>query len=188
MIECLAKRNRSAIFISGNGSILGRVLDEFDFENETLSLVVSSRLDCPGVKRARRQAVPVTVLNKKIDWDELHRVLEGHRIERIYLAGFMRLLPAHFLQNWLGKIWNIHPSLLPSYPGLNAIESAVRDGAELGVSVHLVDETLDGGALQFQISTGRIVNSTLAKLCVHRDEQILTRKVVKRWLLPSINL
>lgn len=141
------KSGRWAVLISGTGSNLQTLLDR---AHDPLPLkVYSSRSGVAGISKARRMGIPVQVLtqtqDKKIDWNELHQDLLKHRIQRIFLLGFMRLIPESFIKMWENKILNLHPSLLPSYPGLNSFERAWDDNAPLGVTIHNVTAELDAG-------------------------------------------
>src|SRR5688500_7867576 len=100
---------RIAIFISGRGSNMQALLDLP--ANVRCVLVVSSKANAPGLLRARRQGIPTLVLDKKIDYEALHLELLKRKIERIFLAGFMKVVPASFIEKWQGKIVNLHPSL-----------------------------------------------------------------------------
>jgi phosphoribosylglycinamide formyltransferase 1 len=142
------RKQRWAVFISGRGSNLQALLD-LSGEVETV-LVVSSRKQAPGLWRARRAGVPTTVLPKTIDWDDLDAQLRRHRVSAIVLAGFMKIVPESFIERWKGLIFNLHPSLLPLYPGMNSIECSYRDRAAMGVSFHHVVPEVDAGEILLQ--------------------------------------
>jgi folate-dependent phosphoribosylglycinamide formyltransferase PurN len=110
-----------------------------------IRLVVSSKASAFGLVRARRFSVPSLVLGKDVDWLGLAAGLKARGINSIFLLGFMKLLPAEFLQAWDLPVYNIHPSLLPKYPGLSAIENSHADSAAMGVTVHRVNEEVDAG-------------------------------------------
>lgn len=170
---------RTAVFISGRGSNLQALLDMS--ECVRVSLVVSSQSEAWGVARARRHGVPVLVLPKKIDWIGLHRELISRGVQKIFLLGFMRLLPAEFVSLWSGSIWNIHPSLLPKFPGLHAIEKSFAAQEDMGVTVHEVNEGMDEGLKIYQAFSisRRALSSTIdlsrAQDLISRDEQRLVR-------------
>lgn len=136
---------RIAIFISGRGSTMQALLDH----TSTLrcALVVSSKANAPGLLRARRHGIPTLVLDKKIDYEVLHKELKQRKIDRIFLAGFMKIVPASFIQKWEGQIVNIHPSLLPLYPGLSAFENSHAEKDSMGVTLHQVTKDLDAGPI-----------------------------------------
>lgn len=139
---------RWAIFLSGRGSTAQAVMDLADAVD--VRLAVSSNPQAAGLKRARRMGVatlaaPVVAGSKKIDWEKLQSELERRRINRIFLLGFMRIIPGSFLRKWEGRIFNLHPSLLPSFAGANAIENSFASHEPMGVSVHHVIEEMDAG-------------------------------------------
>lgn len=138
---------RWAIFVSGQGSNLGALIDLRPMD---LALVVSSRADAPAVGKARSANIPVLVLPAKIDWEELLQSLKDSKISHIFLAGFMKVIPASFLKAWSKPILNVHPSLLPAYPGLQSMERAYQDGAAMGVTVHKVTADVDAGEIVAQ--------------------------------------
>ncbi len=137
------KSLRWAVMISGTGSNLQTLLDR---AHDPLPLkVYSSRAGVAGLSKARRMGIPTEVLGSPIDWEKLHQDLLRMRVQRIFLLGFMRIVPLSFVQKWENKIVNLHPSLLPLYPGLHAFERAWEDGAPLGATLHYVNEELDAG-------------------------------------------
>lgn len=119
------------------------VLDGIDLNQ--VSLVVSSSATALGVKKARRWGIPVLILSSPIHWKELHAELSKYQIQKIFLLGFMRIMPADFLELWKQRIFNLHPSLLPLFPGLHAIEKSYQARAEMGVTVHEVIADVDAG-------------------------------------------
>jgi phosphoribosylglycinamide formyltransferase-1 len=141
------RHEQVALFISGRGSNAQAVMDLIDVN---VTLVVSSKSHCWGVLRARRQGIPVLILPKKIDWQALDLALSQRKIQRIYLLGFMRLLEAAFCQKWAGRVWNLHPSLLPAFPGKTSIEDSYKAQADMGISIHEVTAELDAGPLLWQ--------------------------------------
>jgi phosphoribosylglycinamide formyltransferase-1 len=106
---------------------------------------VSSRPDAYGLTRARRSGVETLVLDKKINWQKLLADLRERHISHIFLTGFMKIVAKEFLREWQKPILNVHPSLLPLYPGLKSVERAMRDQADLGVTVHKVIADVDAG-------------------------------------------
>ena len=142
-----------AIFISGRGSNMEALLEiPFDV---SVCMVVSSNKNNSGIKKAKRAGIPVYYFSKDKSWDQLDQQLKIRRVDCIFLAGFMRILPKSFVNAWKGCIWNVHPSLLPAYPGLNSMQRAFSDGHEMGVSVHEVDAGVDTGALVRQKKIAR---------------------------------
>lgn len=120
-------------------------------------VVVSNRADVEGVARAKRLGVPVEVVEQVQDghrWsreeheEEVLRRLAHHDVELIVLSGYMRLLSPTFLAAWSGRVVNIHPSLLPHFPGAHAHRDVLASGTAMtGCTVHLVDEGMDTGAV-----------------------------------------
>lgn len=169
------KAMRWAVLISGTGSNLQSLLDR---AYDPLPLkVYSSKAGVPGISKAKRMGIPVQILGKSIDWIALHEDLKKNRIQRIFLLGFMRLVPESFVSLWENKIVNLHPSLLPSYPGLNSFERAWRDKAKLGATVHIVTAELDAGAAVKAKGFSRSENLEWDRLKLALTEQHLVREV-----------
>ncbi len=152
-------RRRTAVLISGSGSNLEALMAAADagFAAAEIALVVSNRPDAFGLERARRRGVATAVVAHRDFADrpafeaELHRRLCGAGIELVCLAGFMRVLTAGFVEAWRDRLLNIHPSLLPAFPGLHTHERAVAAGCRVhGCTVHLVRPTLDLGPILVQ--------------------------------------
>lgn len=177
-------RARWAVFISGRGSNLAAILE--CRRNVDVVLVVSSSAKAAGLARARRAGVPTLVLAKPINWADLQKQLLQSQVEKIFLAGFMRLLPADFVASWEGCVLNVHPSLLPAYPGLNSLEKAYSEESDLGVTVHEVIVEMDQGAKVFQrkvISKSQVHSYSLqdAEFLTHVNEHRLVREAICKW-------
>ncbi len=173
-------RTNWAIFISGKGSNLCAAIDEV---GDQIKLVVTSNPKAGGILRAKRAGIEVLELKRPIDWQRLTKDLRVRGINKIFLLGFMKIIPLEFIQNWSKNIINLHPSLLPLYPGLESIRKAYEDKAEIGVSVHEVIPEVDAGRILIQKKSFRTPSYSLLKLGevemkVHQDEQILVRKVI----------
>jgi folate-dependent phosphoribosylglycinamide formyltransferase PurN len=169
------KSMRWAVLISGTGSNLQTLLDR---AHDPMPLkVYSSKANVPGLSKARRMGIPVEILPKPIDWGALHQDLSENRIQKIFLLGFMRLLPENFVKLWENKIVNLHPSLLPLYPGLNSFEKAWEEKSKLGVSVHFVNEALDAGQVIRQKSFPRSRDQEWDRLRLSWTEQHLVREI-----------
>jgi phosphoribosylglycinamide formyltransferase-1 len=178
-----AKSAHWAVFISGRGSNLQALLDAVP--KIQISLVVSSNVDAIGVERAHRAGVSVLILPKNISWGELSEELKLHKVDRIFLAGFMKVIPESFIGAWPKKILNLHPSLLPSYKGLRAIERGYADGAALGVTIHWVTPELDAGPVFLQrevYPAGTAGAHSLIEVeeQIHRVENELVVEAVRR--------
>jgi phosphoribosylglycinamide formyltransferase-1 len=149
-----------AILISGRGSNMAALIkaaaaEEFPAE---IAVVISNRADAAGLEKARAAGVPTLVVESKPFGADragfeaaLQVVLDQHRIELICLGGFMRLFTAEFVQRWHGRMLNIHPSLLPSFPGLDPHGQALRAGVKIsGATVHFVIPETDAGPILMQ--------------------------------------
>ena len=148
---------RVAVLISGAGTNLQALLDQVHEPGGPIEIVgvASPRSEAPGLERAQRAGVETAVFEIEADRAERDRVLgdwlESHEVDLVVLAGFMELLGADFIGRFAGRIVNVHPSLLPAFPGLRAIEQAVEQGVRvMGVTVHFVDEGMDSGAIVLQ--------------------------------------
>ncbi len=147
-------RKRVAILISGRGSNMQALLDAKQDSYE-ITLVISNRPDAAGIDRARAAGIEaLTIDHTKFGKDreaferEIDDALRARNIEIVALAGFMRVLTPFFVRAWAGKLVNIHPSLLPKYPGTDTHARALAAGdAEHGCSVHLVVEEVDSGEI-----------------------------------------
>jgi phosphoribosylglycinamide formyltransferase-1 len=177
------------VLISGNGSNLQSIIDNAKSIDLTICCVVSNKMDAFGLKRAAKVGIPCvaldeTLFDSKLGFDqEIMKVIDNYQAKVIILAGYMRILSADFISKYSGKILNIHPSLLPKFPGLNTHQRAI-DASEKkhGASVHFVTEEVDGGPVIAQQSVN--IDSTdnpqtLAKKVIEK-EHILYPKVI-RW-------
>lgn len=173
--------NRWAIFLSGRGSTAQAILDLIPFVD--IGVIVTSNINAKGVSRAKRAGVPVISFNSKTEsWLTLIERLRCYKINRIFLAGYLKIIPADFLDTWKNKIWNIHPSLLPDYSGINAFERSLSDGASLGVTIHKVIPELDAGDVLSQNRFSRASALILTKLRLARVEQKMLRNFVQKGL------
>jgi len=143
---------RLAIFASGEGSNLGALMAAFPATDAVLqvALVISDRSDAPALARAAAAGIPAHHLpfgRDRVAFERAaRRLLQTERIDFVALAGFMRVLSADFVESWYGRLVNIHPSLLPAFPGLHAVRQALAAGApESGCTVHFVDAGVDTG-------------------------------------------
>jgi phosphoribosylglycinamide formyltransferase-1 len=148
---------RVAVLISGSGTNLQALLDTVHGAAVEIVGVASSRPDAGGLARAERAGIETGVFPIAGHADRPARDralgdwLEARGVELVVLAGFMELLGPEFVRRFAGRIVNVHPSLLPAFPGVRAIEQAVEHGVKLtGVTVHYVDEHLDNGPIVLQ--------------------------------------
>jgi phosphoribosylglycinamide formyltransferase-1 len=147
------------ILLSGRGSNFVAIADSIDagrIANARIAVVISNKADAPGIATARQRGLNALVIPSKGKAREEHdrdvvATLKQHNVELVCLAGYMRLLSPWFVQQFPRKILNIHPSLLPAFPGLEAQEQAFAYGVKVsGCTVHFVDEELDHGAIIVQ--------------------------------------
>jgi phosphoribosylglycinamide formyltransferase-1 len=147
---------RIGILISGRGSNMVALLDavrDGRVRDAEVAVVVSDQPSAAGRVRARDRGIRTALVERKGRTREEHereiiRVLRERRVELVCLAGYMRLLSPCFIEEFRGRILNIHPSLLPAFPGLDAQRQAIEHGVKYsGCTVHFVDESLDAGPI-----------------------------------------
>jgi phosphoribosylglycinamide formyltransferase-1 len=153
-------KRRVAILISGRGSNMAALIQAAAAEDfpAQIVVVVSNRADAGGLETAKASGVPtVTIESKPFGKDRaafeavLQAALEQHQVDLICLGGFMRLFTAAFVQRWYGRMLNIHPSLLPSFSGLDPQGQALRAGVKIsGATVHFVIPETDAGPIVMQ--------------------------------------
>ncbi|MEQ8314048.1 MAG: phosphoribosylglycinamide formyltransferase [Gammaproteobacteria bacterium] len=140
------------VLISGNGSNLQALIDQSADLDYNIVAVISNKADAFGLQRAAQAGIETAVVNHK-DFSSreefdlaLMQAIDRFQPDLLVLAGFMRILGTDFVAHYAGRTLNIHPSLLPKYPGINTHQRALDAGdTEHGVSVHFVTEELDGG-------------------------------------------
>ena len=153
-------KRRVAILISGRGSNMAALIEAArasDFPAEIV-VVISNRPEAGGLERAKASGVPtVAIESKPFGGDRaafeavLQAALDQHKVDLICLGGFMRLFTAEFVQRWHGRVLNIHPSLLPAFPGLDPHGQALRAGVKIsGATVHFVIPETDAGPILMQ--------------------------------------
>lgn len=180
---------RVAVFISGGGSCLQTLLDLPEFQN--ISLVVTNQKNILGELKARRCGVEVVYMttqskslhhtqkNASMSFDQLHQILKKKRIQKVFLAGFMKIIPESFLELWKNQIFNIHPSLLPQFKGLNAFEKAFDAHSDIGATIHHVIPEMDAGEIVLQMKSSKAqqgLNRNDSNLFLRRSEQHLIRE------------
>tara|TARA_B100000035_G_C21005098_1_gene556898 strand:- start:313 stop:960 length:648 start_codon:yes stop_codon:yes gene_type:complete len=182
------KKISLAILLSGNGSNLQAIIDNISTGKlkADIKIVISNNQDAFGLKRASENGIKnLCVDNKKFDhresYDrELIKILKQEKVDLIVLAGFMRILGSNFVKSFPNKIINIHPSLLPKYPGLYTHRKVLENkDEEHGVTVHFVDEGLD---------TGLIIGFMKLKVKDGENEKDLEEKIHKleHYIYPKI--
>jgi phosphoribosylglycinamide formyltransferase-1 len=153
-------RRRVAILISGRGSNMSALIEAaraHDFPAE-IAVVISNKPGAAGIDKARAAGVPVEVVESRSFGKDraafekaLQTVLDQRSVDLVCLAGFMRLFTADFVKRWHGRMLNIHPSLLPSFPGLDPHGQALRAGVKIsGATVHFVTPDTDAGPIVMQ--------------------------------------
>jgi phosphoribosylglycinamide formyltransferase-1 len=148
---------RIAVLVSGEGSNLQALIDDLGGSEVEIVGVASSRADARGLQRAGAAGIETGVFSLADEPDRAKRDealagwLEERAVELVVLAGFMELLTPGFIRRFAGRIVNVHPALLPAFPGLGAIEQAIEHGVKIaGVTVHFVDEGVDSGPILLQ--------------------------------------
>jgi phosphoribosylglycinamide formyltransferase-1 len=163
---------RLGILLSGRGSNFEAIADnvaagKIDAE---IAMVISNRPEARGLEAARQRGLPaVCIPSKGLDRNiydgMLAAVLKKHAVDLVCLAGYMRLLSAGFIREFPGRVLNIHPSLLPSFPGLDAQHQALEHGVKVtGCTVHFVDEYLDAGPIVVQAAVPVLDGDTVETL------------------------
>ena len=174
---------RLAILISGRGSNMVALADAVDdgrIPNAQIEIVISDQPDAAGLSIAKDRGIETLIIERRgrsrADHDaEIVAELKKRNVDLICLAGYMRILSQSFLDSYRGRLLNIHPSLLPSFPGLDAQRQALDNGVKLaGCTVHFVDETLDGGPIIAQrtvpVYEGDTVESLSARILVEEHK------------------
>ena len=177
------KGMRIAVFASGRGTDFQAIIDANERGEVKLdiALLISNNKDAFVIQRARNHSIPCIILDhrgkEREQYDrEIDQVLEENEIGLIVLAGFMRILSPWFVSKWRERIINIHPALLPSFPGAHAHRDALEYGVKVtGLTVHFVDEEVDHGPIIFQLPVEVKDND---------DEESLSKRVLEqehRW-------
>ena len=180
---------RIGVLLSGRGSNFEALADSVTagrIPDAEISVVISNREDAPGLRRATERRIPARVIpSKGVEREAYDRLvvaaLNEARVDLVCLAGFMRLLSPYFVAAFRGRILNIHPSLLPSFPGLESQRQALDYGVKFsGCTVHFVDENLDAGPIVKQaivpIEPGDTDESLAARI-LSEEHRIYTEAV-----------
>ncbi|MDQ1472579.1 MAG: phosphoribosylglycinamide formyltransferase 1 [Bryobacterales bacterium] len=163
---------RLGILISGRGSNFEAIASTIARRrlDAEIAIVISNRSNAAGLEIARERGIPVRVIpSQGLDREAYDRLLvdelRTHEVELVCLAGFMRLLSAHFVRAFPDRVLNIHPSLLPAFPGLDAQRQALDHGVRItGCTVHFVDEFLDSGPILIQSAVPVLDTDTVETL------------------------
>lgn len=186
---------RLVVLISGNGSNLQAILDateEKDFPAEVVA-VISNKSDAYGLQRAKNAGIPVQVIaasdyaDRETYDQTLMQAIDHYEPDLIILAGFMRILTNAFVNHYAQRMFNIHPSLLPKYKGLNTHQRVLDAGdKQHGATVHFVTPTLDAGPIILQSAVDVLPDDTAASLAarVHEVEHQIYPQAI-RWFAES---
>ncbi len=158
-----------AVFVSGSGTNLQAIIDKVEsgyIPDASIEVVISNKKTAYALERARNHNIDAIFLNPKDYKDENKEksrirydrvcmdILEDYKIDYVILAGYMRLLSKEFVSKWNMKILNIHPAILPAFPGIDAQQQAINYGVQIsGATVHFVDEFVDHGPVILQAFT-----------------------------------
>ena len=200
------------ILLSGRGSNFVAIADNIDagrIPGARIAVVISNRPEAPGIEIARQRGLDARVIPAKGKQREEHdrevvAVLKEKNVELVCLAGYMRLLSAWFVQQFPNRVLNIHPALLPSFPGLEGQKQAFEYGVKIsGCTVHFVDEQLDHGAIVVQrpvpvydsddehtladriLEQEHIAYSEAIRIVFEGNYEIIGRRVVRRPVLKQ---
>ena len=156
---------------------LSDAIDKGTIPNAEIAIVISDKPSAPGLALAKERGIQTLAIerrgrNREEHEQEIIAALREHEVDLICLAGYMRLLSPCFVEAFRGRILNIHPSLLPVFPGLDAQRQALEHGAKVsGCTVHFVDETLDGGPIIAQREVPVLDGDTVETLSARILEQ-----------------
>ena len=168
------------ILISGRGSNMLNLVNasQRGLINSKVKIVISNNSNSSGIDKAKRKNIKTKIINQKDygskkDFENaLTNTLKNQNVDLVCLAGFMSILSKNFLKDWNRKVINIHPSLLPSFRGKNAVKQALEQRVKTaGCSVHFVDEGID---------TGEIISQEKVPVSSNDDEETLGKKILKK--------
>jgi len=175
----MAKKISLGVLVSGRGSNLQAIIDSINNGklDATIEIVISDVKDAYALERAKKNNIknifldPKTYISKQEFENEVIRLLKENNVELICLAGFMKVLSSNFVKEFKNRILNIHPSLLPSFPGLHVQKKALEHGVKFsGCTVHFVDEGVD---------TGPIIIQAVVPIFDNDTEEILSERILK---------
>lgn len=186
----MTSKMRIAVLISGTGSNLQALMDQAPDSDYEIALVLSNRPQAAGLQKAKAAGIPTVIIDhteydSRESFDQaMIQALDAQQVDGIILAGFMRILTPAFTLHYLGRMLNIHPSLLPKYPGLNTHQRALdANDAEHGLSIHFVTPELDGGPVILQakvpLKAGDTAESLQKKVQI---QEHIAYPLVTNWL------
>jgi phosphoribosylglycinamide formyltransferase 1 len=182
-------KKRIGVLLSGRGSNFEALADSVAagrIPNAEIAIVISNRENAPGIEKARARGIPAQAIPsrglEREPYDKLVIAgLEEKKVDLVCLAGYMRLLSPAFVAAYRGRILNIHPSLLPAFPGLESQRQAIEHGAKFsGCTVHFVDENLDAGPIILQAAVpirDDDTPETLSERVLKEEHRIYTEAV-----------
>jgi phosphoribosylglycinamide formyltransferase 1 len=182
-------KKRIGVLLSGRGSNFEALADSVAagrIPNAEIAIVISNRENAPGIEKAQARQIPAQVIPsrglEREAYDKLViAALEEKKVDLVCLAGYMRLLSPAFVAAYRGRILNIHPSLLPAFPGLESQRQAIEHGAKFsGCTVHFVDENLDAGPIILQAAVpirDDDTPETLSERVLKEEHRIYTEAV-----------
>jgi phosphoribosylglycinamide formyltransferase-1 len=180
---------RLGILISGRGSNFEAISSQIAQRklDAEIAIVISNRASAPGLEIARQRGIPMRVIpSQGLEREAYDKLLidelRTHEVELVCLAGFMRLLSAGFVRAFPDRVLNIHPSLLPAFPGLDAQQQALDHGVKItGCTVHFVDEFLDSGPILVQAAVPVLDDDTVEALSARilKQEHLIYPKAIQ---------
>ncbi|HHT47721.1 MAG TPA: phosphoribosylglycinamide formyltransferase [Firmicutes bacterium] len=194
------KMYKIAVLASGNGSNLEAILEAIEsgrIQNARVTIVISDQEKAYALTRAQKHRIPSAVFRKaeypsRESYDRaLINYLQAKQIDLVVLAGFMRLVTPDFVAAFPNRIMNIHPSLLPAFPGRRGVADALAYGVKVtGCTVHFVDEGMDTGPIILQKALAVREDDTVASLQerIHRLEHVLYPKAIDLWVRGKIKI
>lgn len=188
----MAEQRIIGVLVSGRGSNLQSIMDQIAAGElpVKIGIVISDKTNAYALERARLAGIPSLVVERKNYPDKaafeaaIDAALREANVELVVLAGFMRILGSGFVRAWSGRVMNIHPALLPSFPGLDAQEQALAYGAKVsGCTVHFVDEGVDSGPVILQQAVPVLSDDTEDTLAerILVQEHRLYPEAIKLW-------
>ena len=178
------------VLISGSGTNLQAILDAAEKKSypAKVAVVISNKADAFGLERAKKKKIPTQVIphenfpSREAFEKKMSEILDKFNVELVILAGFMRVLSPYFIKKYSGRILNIHPALLPAFPGTDAIRKAWEQGVHVtGVTVHFVDEGTDTGPiiLQKEVSIHPQESLDVLSKKIHKVEHLLFPQAIR---------
>lgn len=182
------------VLVSGRGTNLQAILEACSKKNfpASVAVVISNNPNAPALERAKKFGVPsVVVKNEAHQEKEILKHLRHHQAGLVCLAGFMKILSPKFIAAFKNKIMNIHPALLPSFPGLNAQAQALECGVKItGVTVHFVDEGCDTGEIILQSAVAVREDDTVESLKqrILKEEHKIYPKAIELFATKALKI